>query len=459
MINHIGDLSRSLPTSAEALAERLSKLHYADAVDIVNKLDFDDAVQVFVYLPIEYAIELFDKPELQRAAKILEALPNERAVGILDGMSADEATDVFQEMDNQTRQRLFVQLQPVTRTELKNLTSYPEHSAGALMTTEFIAIPSNWAVQHTLDYIREVERTRETVYTTYIVDPVTSELLSAISLRRLILAKPDDNVLDAAQHIKPITITAFTDREEVARLFRRYDLLSVPVVDGDNHVIGLVTVDDVLDAMTEEMNEDTHRFGGMETIDRPYMRTGFMDMLKKRSGWLSLLFVAEMFTASALQYFEGELEKAIVLALFLPLITSSGGNSGSQATSLIIRALALREVTLRDWWKVIMRELPTGFALGAILGIIGFIRVFIWQHIGIYNYGPHWFLIALTVFFTLIAVVGVGSVIGSMLPFLMKRLGFDPASASAPFIATFVDVTGIVIYFSIAAVLLAGTLL
>ncbi|RCL02022.1 MAG: magnesium transporter [Candidatus Tokpelaia sp. JSC189] len=459
MINHISDLSHSLPTSVEALAKRLSKLHYADAVDIVNRLEFDDAVHVFVYLPIEYAIKLFDKPELQRSAKILEALPNEHAVSILNGMSADEATDVFQEMDNQTRQRLFAQLQPVTRTELKNLTSYPQHSAGALMTTEFIAVPSNYTVQHTLDYICEVERTRETVYTTYIVAPGTSELLSAISLRRLILAKPDDNVLDAAQHIKPVIITALTDREEVARLFRRYDLLSVPVVNGDKQVIGLVTVDDVLDAMTEEMNENTHRFGGMETIDQPYMRTNFLDMLKKRSGWLSILFIAEMFTATALQFFEGELEKAIVLALFLPLITSSGGNSGSQATSLIIRALALREITLKDWRKVITRELPTGLALGAILGIIGFIRIAVWQYTGIYDYGPHWPLIAFTIFCTLVAVVGFGSFIGSILPFVMKMLGFDPASASAPFIATFVDVTGIIIYFSFAAILLAGTLL
>ncbi|RCL02772.1 MAG: magnesium transporter [Candidatus Tokpelaia sp. JSC188] len=459
MINHIGDLSRSSPTSLEALAKRLSKLHYADAIDIVNKLEFDNAVYVFVHLPIEYAIKLFDKPELQRSARILEALSNEHAVSILNGMSADEATDVFQEMDNQIRQRLFVQLQPVTRTELKRLTSYPENSAGALMTTEFIAVPSSWTVQHTLKYICDVEGTRETVYTTYIVAPMTGKLLSAISLRRLILAKSNDNVLDAAQHIKPITITALTDREEVARLFRRYDLLSVPVINEDKQVIGLVTVDDVLDAMTEEMNENTHKFGGMETIDQPYMRTSFLDMLKKRSGWLSILFIAEMFTTTALQLFEGELEKAIVLALFLPLITSSGGNSGSQATSLIIRALALREITVKDWRKVIARELPIGLALGAILGVIGFIRIAVWQHAGIYNYGPHWPLIALTIFCTLVAVVGFGSFIGSMLPFIMKTLGFDPASASAPFIATFVDVTGIIIYFSFAALLLADTLL
>jgi len=457
MTDHTGDFSPILSTSAEALAAQLSKMHFADAVDIVNKLDFDQAVLVFTYLPVDYAIELFDKPELQRTAKILEALQAERAVVILNGMSADEATDVFQEMNEQTRQRLFVQLQPVTRAELKKLTSYPEHSAGALMTTEFIAVPSTWAVQQTLDYIREVEQTRETVYTTYIVDPVTSNLLSAISLRRLILSKPDDNILDAAQHNKPITITALIDREEVARLFRRHDLLSVPVIDENNHVIGIVTVDDVLDAITEVMSKDTHKFGGMEAIDKPYLQIGFFEMIKKRGGWLCLLFLGEMFTASAMQHFEHELERAIVLTLFIPLIMSSGGNSGSQATSLIIRAIALREVRLSDWWKIITRELPTGFALGIILGSIGFIRVVIWQYTGIYNYGEHWLLIAFTICCALIAIVTFGSLVGSMLPFILKTLRFDPASASAPFVATFVDVTGIVIYFSVAAVILSGT--
>jgi len=459
MANHNGDFSPTLSNSAEALAARLHKLRYADAIELINKLDFDEALLVLLQLPVDYTIELFDKPELQRAARFLETMPAERAVAILNGMSADEAADVFQEMEEQTRQRLFVQLQPVTRTELKSLTRYPEYSVGALMTTEFIAVPSTWSVQNTLDYIREVERTRETVYTAYVVDPVSSALLSAISLRRLILAQPDTNILEAAHHIKPVTITATTDRQDVVRLFRRHDLLSVPVIDAENHVIGIVTVDDVLDAMSEQMSDDTQKFGGMEAIDKPYMQISFFEMIKKRAGWLSLLFVAEMFTATALQFFEGEIEKAVVLALFLPLITSSGGNSGSQATSLIIRAFALRELGLRDWWRVALRELPSGLALGAILGVIGFGRISLWQHLGIYDYGEHWVLIACTIFLTLVAVVGIGSIIGSMLPFFMKKLGFDPASASAPFIATFVDVIGIIIYFTIAATLLAGTLL
>ncbi|MHC5307694.1 magnesium transporter [Bartonella sp. LJL80] len=445
--------------SAEALAERLSSLHFADAIDMINDLDIVERVNVFTFLPIDYAIELFDKPELEHPGEILELLPTERAVVILDGMSADEAADVFQEMDEDTRTKLYPLLKPLTRAELKKLSSYPEDSAGALMTTEFIAVPSTWTVRQTLDHIRDVERTRETVYASYVIDAKTSVLIKAVSLRNLILANPDETILEAAKSGEPITISPLTDQEDVARLFRRHDLLSVPVVDESNHVIGIVTVDDVLDAMTEEMSEDAYKFGGMEALDKPYMKIGFWDMMKKRGGWLAVLFLGEMLTASAMQHFEEELEKAIVLTLFIPLIMSSGGNSGSQATSLIIRALALRELELKDWWKVALRELPAGLSLGAMLGLIGIVRIIIWQQAGIYDYGEHWILVAATVGAALVGIVTFGSLTGSMLPFLLKRLGFDPASASAPFVATLVDVTGIVIYFSVAALILSGTLL
>jgi len=446
------ELSHEAP---ETLAKKLSAMRFADAIDIINALEFEQAVQIFTHLPLEFAIELFDKPELQNSPRLIEALPIPRAIAILNGMSADEATDLFQEMDEDVRQRLFVQLAPVTRNELMRLANYPEKSAGAIMTTEFIAVPADWSVRHTLDYIKEVERTRETVYTTYIVDPVNGRLVSSISLRRLILAKGNDNILDAAQHNIPITVTPLTDREELARLFRRYDLLSMPVIDGDSrHLIGIVTVDDVLDSMAEEMTDDAHKFGGMEAIDEPYMQTGFLEMVKKRSGWLCILFLGEMLTASVMQHFEPVLEKAVVLTLFIPLIMSSGGNSGSQATSLIIRALALGEIKVKDWKHVALRELPTGLMLGAILGIIGFLRVVLWQKAGIYDYGPHWVIIAITITCALVAIVTCGSMVGSMLPFILKGMGFDPASASAPFVATFVDVAGILIYFSIASLIL-----
>jgi magnesium transporter len=245
----------------------------------------------------------------------------------------------------------------------------------------------------------------------------------------------------------------------VARLISKYDLLAVPVVDKRGHVLGIVTVDDIIDAMIEETTEDVQRFGGVEALDAPYMDIGFVRMIQKRAGWLCALFLGEMLTASAMQHFELELEKAVVLTLFIPLIMSSDGNSGSQATSLIIRAVALQEVRLRDWWRVALRELPTGVTLGAILGVIGVVRIALWQNLGVFDYGEHWVLVAFTVGAALVGIVTFGSLAGSMLPFILKRIGFDPANASAPFVATLVDVTGLVIYFSIALVFLRGTLL
>jgi magnesium transporter len=256
-----------------------------------------------------------------------------------------------------------------------------------------------------------------------------------------------------------VTVSPLTDREEVARLISKYDLLAVPVVNRKGHVLGIVTVDDIIDAIVEETTEDVQKFGGMEALDAPYMDIGFFEMIQKRAGWLCVLFVSEMLTASAMQHFQDELQKAIVLTLFIPLVMSSGGNSGSQATSLIIRAIALRETRLRDWWRVALRELPTGVTLGSILGLLGMLRITVWQKLGLFDYGEHWLLIAFTVGAALVAIVTFGSLVGSMLPFILKRIGFDPASASAPFVATLVDVSGLVIYFSIALVFLRGTLL
>jgi magnesium transporter len=292
-----------------------------------------------------------------------------------------------------------------------------------------------------------------------VIDPVKKTLIQAVPLRRLISADPHANVLTAAPARKPLMISPEADRMEAARLISRYDLLAVAVVDGPGHILGIVTVDDVIDAIVEESTEDAQKFGGMEAIDEPYLRIGFLEMIKKRGGWLCALFLSEMLTATAMQSYQSELEKAIVLTLFIPLIMSSGGNSGSQATSLLIRSLALHEVRLRDWWRVAMRELPTGIVLGAILGLIGIVRITLWQTLGLFDYGPHWVLVAITVGAALVGIVTFGSLSGSMLPFILKRIGFDPASASAPFVATLVDVTGLVIYFGVAAVILHGTLL
>jgi magnesium transporter len=327
------------------------------------------------------------------------------------------------------------------------------------MTTEFVSVPANWTVAQTLQHIRQVERSRETVYAIYLLDPRSKVLLRALPLRRLIISDPKTTVLDAAPPRRPVTISPDASRDEATRLISKYDLLAVPVVDGAGQLVGIVTVDDVIDAIVDRQTEEVQRFGGMEAIDEPYMHTSFGQMIRKRGGWLCVLFISEMLTASAMQGFQDELEKAIVLTLFIPLIMSSGGNSGSQATSLLIRSLAVRELRLSDWWRVALRELPTGIVLGSILGILGIARIAMWQMFGLYDYGPHWTLIALTVALALIGIVTFGSLVGSMLPFLLRRIGFDPAAASAPFVATLVDVTGLVIYFGVAALILRGTLL
>jgi len=284
-------------------------------------------------------------------------------------------------------------------------------------------------------------------------------LVKAISLRDLVTADPLAPILSVGANRKSLSVTVEAPRDDVARLISKYDLSAAPVLDASGKILGIVTVDDIIDAIIDTDTEDAQKLGGLEALSAPYMQTSFFSMIRKRAGWLCALFLSEMLTASAMQSYEAELEKAVVLTLFIPLIMSSGGNSGSQATSLIIRALALGELRLRDWWRVALRELPSGLVLGSLLGVIGVIRIVIWQKAGIYDYGEHWFLIALTVGCALIGIVTFGSLTGSMLPFVMQRLGFDPASASAPFVATLVDVTGLVIYFSIAIRILGGTLL
>jgi magnesium transporter len=440
-----------------ALASRLGSGHVADNVEILNQLEPVDAAAVLVLLPVDISVEILDKPELDFGAEIIEALPRQTATILLGGMSSDMAADIVQQLEEPARTELMQGLDAASRATIEGLLAYPENTAGAMMTTEFVSVPATWTVDQTLQHIRQVERTRETVYAIYVLDAFTRRLIGAVSLRRLIAGEPSDGIADLSR--PPIITSPLTDREDVARLISRHDLLAVPVVDKAGHVLGIVTVDDIIDAIIEENTEDVQKFGGMQATDEPYMQIGLLEMLKKRGGWLAVLFISEMLTASAMQYFEVELEKAIVLTLFIPLIMSSGGNSGSQATSLLIRALALREVKLRDWWRVALRELPTGLLLGSVLGLIGVVRITVWQKFGFYDYGEHWILIAITVAAALIGVVTFGSLAGSMLPFLLQRVGFDPASASAPFVATLVDVTGLVIYFSVALLILRGTLL
>lgn len=430
-----------------------------DIIEALNAQTPEAAAKVLQQLSFDMSVEVLDQPGIDNVCEIIAALPTETAIALLSAVSADRAADIFKELIEPLRTTLLNGLNQETRTTVSELLAYPERSAGSIMTTEFVSVPANWTIAEVLHHIRMVERTRETVYSIFVVDPVKKTLIQAVPLRRLISGDPHANVLTAAPARKPLTVGPHADRMEAARLISKYDLLAVAVVDGPGHVLGIVTVDDVIDAIVEESTEDAQKFGGMEALDEPYLRISFLQMIKKRGGWLCALFLSEMLTASAMQTYQSELEKAIVLTLFIPLIMSSGGNSGSQATSLLIRALALHELRLRDWWRVALRELPTGLTLGAILGVIGIVRITLWQTLGIFDYGPHWGLVATTVGCALVGIVTFGSLSGSMLPFILKRIGFDPASASAPFVATLVDVTGLVIYFGVAALILKGTLL
>src|SRR6516164_6853145 len=442
-----------------ALASRLAEELPADIAEALNDHIPQVAAAILQNLTLETAIAVLDTPGLRDAGEIIEAIPRDRVVPMLSGMSADRAADVILELDEPVRSDLISRLDAETKASVGQLLRYPEESVGSLMTTEFVSVPSNWTVAQTLQHIRQVERSRETVNAIYVLDPRSKVLLRALPLRRLITSDPNATVLAAAPSRRPVTISPDASRDEATRLISKYDLLAVPVVDATGQLVGIVTVDDVIDAIVERQTEEVQRFGGMEAIDEPYMDISFGKMIRKRAGWLCALFISEMLTASAMQGFQGELERAIVLTLFIPLIMSSGGNSGSQATSLLIRALALRELRLSDWWRVALRELPTGIMLGSILGVIGIARITLWQMFGLYDYGAHWMLVAATVGAALVGIVTFGSMVGSMLPFLLRAIGFDPAAASAPFVATLVDVTGLVIYFGVAALILRGTLL
>ncbi|MDV3470090.1 magnesium transporter [Stenotrophomonas sp. C3(2023)] len=447
------------PGDALALAAPLANFNTADAVEYLNTLALLPAADTLAALPLPRAVKMLEAPELHRAGDLVAALPPARAAALLGLMADDRATDIVHELDAEERERLIPLLGAEARQVIQTLLGYAPNTAGALMTTEFVSVPATWTVAQTLQHIREVERSRETVYAIYVLDPATQRLQQVVTMRRLITGLPEQSILDVAQTNPPVTVDVELDQEEVAQLIRRHDLLAIPVVDAQQQLLGIVTVDDILDALIEESTEDAHKFGGMEALDKPYMQIGFVEMLRKRAGWLSVLFIGEMLTASAMQHYEDELARAVVLTLFIPLIMSSGGNSGSQATSLLIRSLALRELRLRDWWKVALRELPTGVVLGSILGALAVGRITVWQLGGLHDYGDHWVLLAMTVGAALVGIVTFGSLSGSMLPFILKRFGFDPASASAPFVATLVDVTGLVIYFSIAAMILGGTLL
>jgi magnesium transporter len=427
-------------------------LHAVELRDAWDVLSVTERLEGLRLLGLAELQDLFSSVPAHDQMEILLAATRWEARAWIRLLPPDDAADVVQEADPGDRPTLLELLDDTGRKEVVGLLAYAEDDAGGLMNPRYARLRPEMRVDEAISYIRRQTREQvETVYYLYVLD-AQQRLLGVVSFRDLLMAPPDRTVRDV-MHTDVVTVHEQMDQEAVSALFAEQDFLAVPVVDDDGRMKGIVTVDDIVDVVREEATEDLQKFGGMTALETPYLETPLRAMLRKRGGWLAMLFIGEMFTATAMAYFEHEIARAVVLALFIPLIISSGGNSGSQASTLVVRALSLGELGLRDWWRVVGREVVSGLALGAILGLIGFVRISVWQA-AFHLYGDQWFLLALTVSASLIGVVTWGSLAGSMLPLLLRGVGFDPAVASAPLVATLVDVSGIVIYFAAASVIL-----
>ena len=445
-----------------ALREVFREWPPADVAEVILDMEENDQVIIFRVLPAALAADVFEYIGIEEQQKLLRAMAHEQVVAILNEMSPDDRTALLEELPSAAARQLIWLLTPEERRVAQALLGYPEGSVGRLMTPDFIAIKEDWTVQQVLDHIREHGQDTETLNVIYVVDE-RDKLIDDLRVREFLLRPLTAKVSDFRDKAF-IALKVNDSQEDALNIFRKYDRTALPVIDSNDVLVGIVTIDDMLDVAEKEATEDIQKFGGVTALDEPYMRLSLWEMVRKRAPWLVILLLGEMLTASAMAHYEEELAKALVLAVFLPLIIASGGNSGSQASTLMIRAMALGEVHLRDWWSVMRREFQAGLILGVLLGVIGALRVGAWSIIGKQYfhhevYGPYWPLIALTVGVTLIGVVLWGSLSGSMLPFLLRRIGADPAASSAPFVATLVDVTGVIIYFSIALFILRGTML
>jgi magnesium transporter len=434
----------------------LLALSPSTVAEVFSDMAPDDVAVVFRVLPRAFAADVFEYLPFEIQESLLRSLATEQVAAILNDMAPDDRTALLEELPGAATRRLLELLSPEERRIATELLGYPEESVGRRMNPDYVAVRADWTVAQVMDHIRKVGHDKETLNVLYAVDD-KGHLTGDLRLRELVLLDPGTVVADK-MHRDYSGLRADQDQEEAVKAFRDLDRVALPVVDTSGVLVGIVTVDDVLDVAEEEATEDIQKMAAVEVLDAPYMDIGLLNLIRKRATWLSMLFLGEMLTATAMGYFEDEISRAVVLALFIPLIISSGGNSGSQAASLIIRSLALEEVHLRDWWRVFRRELACGMALGCVLGSIALLRIVFWPWRG-QMYGEHYMRIALTVSVALIGVVLYGTLIGSMFPLLLRRLGMDPAVSSAPFVATLVDVTGIVIYFSIAMLMLKGTLL
>ena len=434
----------------------LNNQNISDVADLIyDNTEFE--TQIISHLSIHRAASVFKILESTEQKRIIEDLPAFKSAELLNELPADDRVAFLEALPNSVVREMIKTLDPDERKITLELLGYPENSVGRIMTPEYVYVYEYNTVKEVIETIRRFGTNSETIDVIYVIN-YKGELLDDIRIREIILASPDAKVSELMDG-RYISLNANDDQELANEAFKMNNRVALPVTDDQDILLGIITIDDVLWIANEEFSEDIQKIGGTEALDEPYLDISIPKLLKKRAGWLVLLFLGEMLTASAMQFFQHEIETATVLALFIPLIMSSGGNSGSQASTLIIQAMALGELTITDWWKVMRRELITGFLLGAILGSIGLLRISIWQNLHIFDYGEHWNLLAMTIFFSLIGIVLWGSLMGSMLPIILKRLKLDPAASSAPFVATLVDVTGIVIYFSVDYFFLKGILL
>jgi len=435
-----------LDESLVGIGAQVADLPAADLAELLNQLTLIEAATVVSMLPVARAVEICDQPTMRRRAAILEHLEPDRAAEILSGLSADERTDIIQKMGLHQRHRIVPKLSAELRTELETLLQYQPHTAGGIMTTEFVQLNPSMTVGDALKHIRSVAREKESIYACYVLEPKTGKLLGSVSLRDLVMAEFDAVLTDVMRR-KPVTVNALDDQEAVAQKIGKYNLLAVPVLEQDGSVVGFVTVDDVVDVLIEEGTEDILRMAGVEpgALDKPYFHNAILRVVQKRIGWLLLLFVAETFTGTVLRHYENELAAVVALSFFIPLLIGTGGNAGAQTVTTIIRSIALGEIRLKDAKRVLARELTTGIIIGHLIGAVAFVRALLW--------GAHMPL-ALTVSLTVIAICCWSTTVGSLIPIAAERFGVDPAVLSAPLITTLVDATGLIIYFSIAKVIL-----
>lgn len=437
------------------IREFLNNQNISDVAELIN--DFPDyESQIMGNMSTHRAASTFKILDVSTQKRIIQELPAFKSAELLNDLSADDRTSFLEELPSEVVKELIKTLDPEERKITLSLLGYPESSVGRLMTPDYIAVQKDWTVKEVIEHIRQEGKDSETIDVIYVVDD-KGFFIDDIRIREIILANPEKRIEDVIDN-RYVALNVNDDQETASQAFKMNHRVALPVLDNNKVLLGIVTIDDVLWVAQEEFTEDIQKIGGTEALDEPYLEIPLLKLFKKRVVWLVVLFLGEMLTATAMGYFEDEIAKAVVLSLFVPLIISSGGNSGSQASTLIIQAMALGEINIGDWWRVVRREILSGLLLGTVLGIIGFTRIMLWNQI-FHTYGIHSMLIATTVGFSLVGVVLWGTLAGSMLPIVLKKFGADPATSSAPFVATLVDVTGLVIYFSVAFLFMQGVLL